>query len=119
MNGLSRWSESARTCSFVASEGKPLSVDHRSWTMSRMVRNCLTADGSPRVTFLSGIRRVAMPCYLLLALEKIFENLEMALRLGYILAPCIQAVSCQQKSIAGLVSRKTLFHVSRQCLHIL
>jgi len=39
-----------------------------------------------------------MPHHLSLALEKIFEDFEMSFRLWYILAPGIEAVSCQQKT---------------------
>jgi hypothetical protein len=45
-----------------------------------------------------------MECRLSLALEKIFEDLEMSFCLREILAPDIEAVSCQQKSITALFS---------------
>jgi hypothetical protein len=41
-----------------------------------------------------------MQCHLSLALEKIFEDLEMSFGFGHILTPYIEAMPCQQKSIA-------------------
>jgi hypothetical protein len=60
-----------------------------------------------------------MQHHLSLALEKIFEDLEMPFRLWDILPPGIEAVSYQQKSIAGLLPRKRSFYERGQCLHIL
>jgi hypothetical protein len=62
---------------------------------------------------------MAIQFHLSLALEKIFEDFEMSFRFGYILAPGIETMSRQQKSIAGPLLQKGPFHTGRQCLHIL